>query len=62
MSEGEVVEAPWCQQPHLLISELDFHADLETGSLVSVDQVPVKNERPWMLGKQILEVAREATD
>lgn len=62
VSEGQVVEARWCQQPHLLISELDFQADLEIGSLVSMDQVPVKNKRPWMLGKQILEVAREATD
>ena len=29
VSEGEKVAAvPWCQQPQLIISELDFHADL----------------------------------
>lgn len=37
MSEGEkVAEVSWCQQPHLIRCELDFHADFGREALGSV--------------------------
>lgn len=46
MSEGEkAAEVPWCQQPHLIIFELDFRADLAERFLGQCDSSRGENKR-----------------
>lgn len=63
VSEGEkVAVVSWCQQPHLIIFELDFHADFGRQALWSMKTVPGRNKRQRILGKPIVEGVRGASD